>query len=50
MRVPCQRCYHVQVRILPDANLILRRRAAEPVRTHEFVRGQGPDEVADLKS
>jgi hypothetical protein len=48
MRVPRQRCYHIQIRVLPDADLILCSRTAEPVRTHELMRGQGPDEIADL--
>ena len=43
-----QRGNHVQCRVLPYAYLVLGRRRREPVRRHEFMRSQGPRQVANL--
>ena len=39
---------HVERRILPNADLILRGRGREPVCRNDLMRGQRPDQVADL--
>ena len=44
-----ERCDHVQRRVLPDADLILRSSGGIAVCRDELVGGKGPDEIADLK-
>ena len=48
MCMPAQRGNHVQRRVLPYAYLVLGRCRREPVCRHEFMRGQGPRQIADL--
>lgn len=39
MRVPRQRCHHIQRRVFPDTDLVLGCGAAEAVGADEFVGG-----------
>ena len=41
---------HLQARILPDAYLVLRMRGGVAVCRDQLVRGQGPDEIANLSA